>query len=411
VNLPRRTSFIEITLAALLLAGCGGSASLPATAAGSASAGSAPASAAAGKPAAASAGASGSVASFAAPAPSPSDQAAWDKLVAAAKQEGKLSLIVPPGDSYRKATDVFSQRYGVTVELVTGGGGQDLGPLVSKAYSGGQYLWDVIVHSPRVIFYYMAPVASMLPLRQELVLPEVTQSDKWIKGFDDGWADKNKSYDYIFVYQQDPAVYVNRKLAPESQLSTLEGLWDPQWKGKIAIQDPRLGSAGSNVMGTFMVGLGADKVRTLLTDQKPVITQDRRQLGDWLVRGTYPLAIGVDPPTLLDYQRSGVDLSSIQILDPNNKAAYQMSAGTGAIGVFEKAPHPNAAKLFANWLLSTEGQATWSRNTGYNSRRADVPVVSEKEKLDPNRQFINMQLEENYPTQIQATDIANEALK
>ena len=99
------------------------------------------------------------------------------------------------------------------------------------------------------------------------------------------------------------------------------------------------------------------------------------------------------------------------MLDPNNRAAYSLSASTGALGLFNYAPHPNAAKLLANWLLSQEGQATWSENVGDNSRRSDVAPSSETDRIDPSRRYINMQLEENYPLQVKFTDIAIEVLK
>jgi len=51
----------------------------------------------------------------------------------------------------------------------------------------------------------------------------------------------------------------------------------------------------------------------------------------------------------------------------------------GAVGLVNKAPHPNAAKVFINWLLSREGQTTFQRTsveaeTSFqNSRRMDIP--------------------------------------
>ncbi|MSQ28398.1 MAG: hypothetical protein EXR51_09725 [Dehalococcoidia bacterium] len=44
----------------------------------------------------------------------------------------------------------------------------------------------------------------------------------------------------------------------------------------------------------------------------------------------------------------------------------------------QRAPHPNVAKLFVNWVLTKEGLSTFSAGTGNNARRNDVPVV------DPN---------------------------
>jgi ABC-type Fe3+ transport system substrate-binding protein len=42
--------------------------------------------------------------------------------------------------------------------------------------------------------------------------------------------------------------------------------------------------------------------------------------------------------------------------------------------LFNRPPHPSAAKVFVNWLLSKEGQAVFAQAQGYVSGRADVPL-------------------------------------
>ena len=51
-----------------------------------------------------------------------------------------------------------------------------------------------------------------------------------------------------------------------------------------------------------------------------------------------------------------------------------MSPQAGAVALFNRAPHPNAAKVYLNWLLSKEGQTIFARATGYISARLDVPT-------------------------------------
>jgi len=62
------------------------------------------------------------------------------------------------------------------------------------------------------------------------------------------------------------------------------------------------------------------------------------------------------------------------------KEAGAIGGGNSSVlGVFDKAPHPNTAKVFVNWFLSREGQITWQRvlNTkvgdGSDSMRVDIP--------------------------------------
>jgi len=50
-------------------------------------------------------------------------------------------------------------------------------------------------------------------------------------------------------------------------------------------------------------------------------------------------------------------------------------------------PHPNAARLFVNWLLTKEGQALWGKAVPINSRRADVEPVAPDLMPEPNRKY------------------------
>ena len=57
-----------------------------------------------------------------------------------------------------------------------------------------------------------------------------------------------------------------------------------------------------------------------------------------------------------------------------------MDGGSCCMAVLSKAPHPNATKLFVNWVLSREGQVAWQKYTEANSLRMDIP----KTDLSPN---------------------------
>ena len=60
---------------------------------------------------------------------------------------------------------------------------------------------------------------------------------------------------------------------------------------------------------------------------------------------------------------------------PGLERRYQDRAGGpgfGAVALMDKAPHPNAAIVYLNWLLSKEGQTEYAKS-GRNSRRLDVP--------------------------------------
>src|SRR5262249_46843281 len=56
------------------------------------------------------------------------------------------------------------------------------------------------------------------------------------------------------------------------------------------------------------------------------------------------------------------------------KEGTDLSPTNGNLALFNRAPNPNAAKIYINWLLSKEGQTVFARANGYVSARLDVPT-------------------------------------
>jgi ABC-type Fe3+ transport system substrate-binding protein len=48
------------------------------------------------------------------------------------------------------------------------------------------------------------------------------------------------------------------------------------------------------------------------------------------------------------------------------------TAGSGNLAILKNPAHPNATKVFVNWLLSREGQEVTSKALGQATRRLDV---------------------------------------
>jgi ABC-type Fe3+ transport system substrate-binding protein len=57
---------------------------------------------------------------------------------------------------------------------------------------------------------------------------------------------------------------------------------------------------------------------------------------------------------------------------PTPKEGLPSSNGSGVIGVVKNPPHPHAAKVFVNWLLSREGQELYTKSMRQATRRIDV---------------------------------------
>jgi len=157
------------------------------------------------------------------------------------------------------------------------------------------------------------------------------------------------------------------------ELRSARDLLDPKWKGRIATHDPTVPGTGSNQAARFYVQLGEDFVKRLFADQKPVISRDERQLTDWLLRGTYPIVFGVDDARVDEMRKEGLPVMALYSL-PDLPGT--VSVGNGLIGLFKNAPHPNAAKLFINWLAAKEGIEVYARAVKWSPTRNDIDEQS-----------------------------------
>jgi iron(III) transport system substrate-binding protein len=323
-------------------------------------------------------------------------QAEWDRTLAAARQEGKLSILIPPGETYRSIYEAFEQKFGIPVELRAGAAGSDIPTRLDLERKAGQFLWDAMVHSGPSMYRTIKPMGAFDPLRPALILPEVLDDANWRKGFGDGWMDPEGAYVYATAFQVSWSVYVNRNVVPESELSRIDQLWDPRWRGKMAWQEPRTSSAGAAVAAVFRYYKGEERVIALIRDQQGVLTRDGRQLAEWVIRGQYPISLGLSQSQTASFQQQGLNIDHIQPLMDSDPAAARVAASNSNIAIINRAPHPNAAAVLANWFLTREGQMIHSKQTDNNSRRLDVPIQSPETAPEPTREYMITDRHDHY---------------
>jgi iron(III) transport system substrate-binding protein len=341
------------------------------------------------------------------PAAVPDWQAQWEEALAAARQEGKVVIAGPPGQSFRDAALEFNKRYpGITAEYA-GAPGRDQVPKIVAERRAGQYFWDVWVGGGPSA-YSLKAEGSFDPIRPALILPEVVDDSQWFGGFDDGYVDKDKRFVYGFTGFLGQHVVVNRDVIPESELNSVEQLIEPRWQGKLSWQEPRAAGAGSALAAYLLIVKGEDWLRKLL-EQDIVVSRDGRQQLEWVVQNRYPIGLGPDQALVVDFRRKGF-LSQLQWLDPDSPLGSRLTTSFGNVAVFNRAPHPNAARVFLNWLLSPEGQAAWVAHIEQNSRRLDIPGPPES-ALRPGARYINPSTEENTPYTDRAIELAKSILK
>ena len=161
---------------------------------------------------------------------------------------------------------------------------------------------------------------------------------------------------------------VNTALVKPNELLSWRELLNPKWKEKIIMMDPSITGQGGKLFSTSVQTLGIDYWREFAL-QKPVILRDVRMINEAVAKGKYPVALGPGSDVVEEFVRAG---AHVALRFPSDEAALQ--TGHGSFALLSNAPHPNAAKIFVNWLLSKEGMTLYSKVHNVQSARLDVPV-------------------------------------
>ena len=324
-------------------------------------------------------------------------QADWDKTVKAAEEERELVIYMTQAFEpvFREA---FQKKYPkIKVTAVTGRG-PELSQRIMNERRGGKYMADLYVSgniTPLTVFHRAKILEPIKPL---LVLPEVVDTSGWFEGkhqYDDP---ENR---HIFVFEGTPRsgeITFNTKLVNPSEINSYWDLLNPKWKGKIASVDPFASGPISAAQIFFYKhpDLGPEFLRRLHAETDITILRSNEQLLDWLSAGKYAFGFGArDVDTAM---MQGLPLN--QFLPGSLKEGSSVTAYNGTLSLFNRAPHPNAAKVAVNWLLSREGQTTWldsNQKTGglYDSLREDISKekVSERARRVKGAKFLWLKAE------------------
>ncbi len=307
---------------------------------------------------------------------SPASKAEWDKLVTEAKKEGTVVIFAGPiGEARVALINAFRQKYGISLDIVLGRGEELLAKMESERRAG-IYAVDAVIHGMTTYFNSSMLRSNTLPIAPLLVLPENLDLSKW-RGGKLPLADK-EGHLAVLVLGSAPHLLINTELVKAGEINSHQDLLNPKWRGKLVMNDASLGGAGTEWF-TFIVTkvMGIEKGTAFmkqLAKQEPAITRDQRLLTEWVARGKYVGALGPDKATTAQLIRTGAPLAYADVKEPR-----PTSSGPGNISIVERAPHPNAAKLFVNWILSAEGAAVYAKAHGFAATRLDVPT----EGVDP----------------------------
>jgi iron(III) transport system substrate-binding protein len=330
----------------------------------------------------------------------------WDDTVKAAIAEGEVDVHGGPGELFHRVlTDGFRKAYPQIKINFSGQSGRDAIPKIVRERAAGIYSVDVYVGGSSSLLQSLKPIDAFAPIRPALVLPEVVDNKAWYGGLDGGWVDRDKKFIFGFEATVTETTSVNRDFVSRDILATYDDLLSPKVAGKIVFDDPRLPGPGLGAAQRYLLNFGEDWLKRLYSQQKIVYIANPRQEAEWLVSGKYPVAIGASPDEIARFQQQGLGKNVVSFEAPMPHPTLDF--GYGSVALMANAPHPNAAKVYINWLLSKAGQTDWGQ-IGGNSRRIDIPYAVPRLAPQPGATYIPEQTEENLANRQEAGNLAKQ---
>ena len=292
-------------------------------------------------------------------------------LYAGAKAEGKVTWYTSlAGASYKELTKAFESKYpGVTVEAYRADG-SDLLVRMEEEYKARRYIADAIETTEGNLMFmrdggllhpYNSPHLSKYPEDAK----EPAQKGLYF------WALARESY---------TAFMHNTKLLPKSAApKNFEGLLNPALKGKMGIS---VGQTGAKVIGAMLKAKGLEYVKKLKNQNIKLYS--------------------INPPALVHVIASGEIVASPGIFQSHTLLAASKGApvewipmevvptNVGSAAVALQPPHPHAALLMADFLLSPEGQGVLekfyygsaTKDQGFNKWRPERGLTTAKYEKD-----------------------------
>jgi iron(III) transport system substrate-binding protein len=278
--------------------------------------------------------------------------AAWaDETMDLAKKEGKVvwysSLSLPIAQEICNAYN--AKHTGIECVLHRSGSGKLYTRWRNEAKSG-IYEADVL---------HTSNIGHFVSLRKAKAI--IQYAPKGTDKYNPNFVEKDHYWTILRASVYAPA-YNTSKVSEAEAPKTWKDLLDPKWKGKLVQAHPSYSGFVSVGMAGLVKMFGWDYIDKLAT-QKPRIVQSVVDSTSYIVRGE-ALTGATGLYNDFDPIKNG---EPIKVIFPPEGVPFIASAQA----IFTKAPHPNAAKVFSDWLFSAEAQQLLV-NHGLYSGNPDV---------------------------------------
>jgi iron(III) transport system substrate-binding protein len=269
-------------------------------------------------------------------------------ILTAAKAEGQVTVYsstneqegLPLWKLYENAT-------GIKVNYVRNAEGPMLSKIALEARTG-QQSWDVqnagsVNQIPSQLTLEWEP-----PLAREIMLEARDPAKRWHG---------------VYAGYNAPQYNTNLVKADDLPKTYADFARHKEWNGRVVIE-----GTDREWMEAIFQHYGKDKGRALLEEivraLNPIVLDGHLAMARQIAAGEYPVMLTNYTMLTTNFKQQGAPTDYLP-LDP-------VSVWFGMVGVNKNAPHPNAAKLAANFLLSREAQSLSSKIGGRIPTRVDV---------------------------------------
>jgi iron(III) transport system substrate-binding protein len=293
--------------------------------------------------------------------------------LAAAKKEGKLVWYTStPVETGQKIADMFQKEHGIRVEMFRSGGSAILRRF-QQEMDAGRAAADVLTTSDPAASAAMSKKGLFVPFKPK-DFDKVPDAAKDPQGY------------YVAQRLNLMTIYLRHdKVAAADEPKTWAEVADARYKGKLVMTDPSFTALQLSVVGMLAKLRGWGFYEKLRANDVMVV-QSNQQASDMLKRGERLIAVGALDSYAADERRNGHPMKTLYPSD----GVFVIPSPTALV---KGSPNPNAAKLFAAFMITEGVQKLFPADGGY-AARSDVappegsPAVGELKAIPIDYDYI-----------------------
>jgi len=268
--------------------------------------------------------------------------------MAKAKAEGKVVWYTStPVKIAQELAKQFEAKTGIRVELFRSGGSAIMRRFMQESQASRNAA-DVMTTSDPAASAALAAKGMFVPFKPA----DFDKVPAAAKDADGAWIGQRLNMMVIFV--------LNGKLDKADYPKTWTDVTDAKYKGKLAMTDPSFTALQLMVVSTLARKLGWGYYESLRKNDI-MIVQSNQQVTDTVKRGERVIALGAVDTYATEARMQGHKIDTIYPSD----GAFIISSPTAVI---KGGPHPNAAKAFAEFMISMEAQKAFPAGGSYGAR-------------------------------------------